>query len=146
MIDWTKPIEAVRKADGKVVQMVFDTAIRGTHYTEEAPDSNETNCAWNMDGTDCCMQKKWYIRNSVAALPAGWAYKEAISRCGHDIGLIPNTAINELARMIEKHEQPPIDPDEQLARDTARKHSFAADGQAYEAILDAIKQVRANAL
>jgi len=96
----------------------------------------------------------------VSEYPADWAIEKAIEPANKVMqtswtvaeikgggSFMGYTTISlELARMIEKHEQPPIDPDEQLARDIALKHGFEHNGRACHAILEAIKQVRANAL
>lgn len=64
-VDWTKPIEAVRKSDGLVVPVTFDTGPDniGTYHTKECPNSAETNRNWQADGRDFCSQDKWFVRN-----------------------------------------------------------------------------------
>ena len=148
MIDWTKPLETIPNklnlnpipCFARGSNRVF---INGPYIDGDKEDVGNDDWSCNEKGEFRAISGA--IRN-VIETSSDWAYKEAISRCGHDIGLIPNTAIIELARMIEKHEQPPIDPDEQLAQDTALRHGFPPNGDCFVAILDAVKQVRANAL
>lgn len=70
-IDWTKPLEAYRARDGKVVPVTLRTtrgchAPLGTRYTNECPNANEANHGWNEDGSSACIMKLWVIRNAVA--------------------------------------------------------------------------------
>ena len=70
MIDTSKPMEAVRKSDGKTVPVTLDR-MGGYHgdeddgrfLTKECPDGSETNELWNADGSDFCYYDKWFVRN-----------------------------------------------------------------------------------
>ena len=68
-VDWTKPIEAVRKSDGRVVQLEFYRIRDGYYMTTESPCHAETNFYWNKDGSDPCVNpnidSEWFIRNRV---------------------------------------------------------------------------------
>ena len=66
-VDWAKPIEAVRKSDGRVVPMTFvwTDPESWNRYTEECPDPERINHGWKEDGSDCCHWNEWYIRNRV---------------------------------------------------------------------------------
>jgi hypothetical protein len=69
VVDWTKPIEAVRKSDGRVVPVTVkpggpERMLGAMIYrTFEIPDDDDTNQNWHADGRDFCCLKKWYIRN-----------------------------------------------------------------------------------
>ena len=66
-VDWSKPIEAVRKSDGKIVPMTFvwTDPESWNRYTEECPDRERSNHGWKDDGSDCCHWNEWFIRNRV---------------------------------------------------------------------------------
>lgn len=73
-IDWTKPIEAVRKSDGLVFPVTLggrDENLLDTYVTNECPNDDETNREWRADGSDWCSQDKWFIRNRTEA-PDKW--------------------------------------------------------------------------
>lgn len=64
LVDWTNPIEAVRKSDGAVFPVTLKGRdARRLFITNEIPDHYETNEFWNEDGTDFCPCKGWFIRN-----------------------------------------------------------------------------------
>lgn len=64
LVDWTKPIEAVRKSDGAVFPVTLSGRGAGGYFvTYESPNSDETNPYWNEDGSNRCHHKKWFIRN-----------------------------------------------------------------------------------
>ncbi|WP_242136975.1 hypothetical protein [Sphingomonas sp. TREG-RG-20F-R18-01] len=72
MVDWTQPIEAVRKADGFVFPVTLRSgpvrepySDRETCTTVEVPDPQTTNHDWYSDGADRCVQDAWFIRNRV---------------------------------------------------------------------------------
>jgi len=73
-VNWTKPIEAVEKATGRVVPMEllekdarnFDPPL---YLTTHSPGSNSNNY-WKADGRDNCANDKWFIRNTVTPTPA----------------------------------------------------------------------------
>lgn len=65
-VDWTKPIEAVRKSDGFVFPVTLRTgvpSVTGRYETNECPDGDSTNTWWRPDGSDCCTKNEWFIRN-----------------------------------------------------------------------------------
>jgi len=73
-VDWTKPIEAVEKATGRVVPMTFyktrkagsiggNYPLNDDYYTTEAPCNATSNSGWNADGSDHCGCNAWFIRN-----------------------------------------------------------------------------------
>lgn len=65
-IDVTKPLEAVRKSDGKVVPVTFvkmDPYNKGEFWTTPCPDPTDTNDQWYLTGEDRCSDKAWIIRN-----------------------------------------------------------------------------------
>ena len=65
-VDWSKPIEAVEKATGRVVPVTFLEQVGNTWHTHECPDPNTTNRYWKFDGADQCANKAWFVRNRVA--------------------------------------------------------------------------------
>lgn len=67
-IDWTKPIEAFRPSDGKVVPVTLRSYSAGAYYTNECPNESEANNGWHTDGSSLCYAKKWVIRNVVDVL------------------------------------------------------------------------------
>lgn len=68
-----------------------------------------------------------------------WAGKEACRRCnnidGGDNWSWPKdadyTPLRLLAEHIQKHEQPPADPLEEIAREAAMRHGCEPDGPVY---------------
>ena len=68
-VDWSKPIEAVRKSDGRVIQLEFYSIRDGYYLTTGPPCHAETNFYWNKDGSDPCVNpnidSEWFIRNRV---------------------------------------------------------------------------------
>lgn len=127
-VDWTKPIEAVRETDGKVVAMEFQWVSEdGIHYTKNYPNPEESNWAWHRDGSDFCHLRKWRIRNVVEEIP-DWAIERAIPRPPNadysgskpwPVGDVRSDAkekvpyacaLMQLASYIAKYEQPPVDP------------------------------------
>jgi len=73
-VDWTKPIEAVEKATGRVVSVavtghVWEFNGKSVHGTN-CPDDETTNGDWYEDGSDYCKLGKWFIRNTVTPTPA----------------------------------------------------------------------------
>ena len=76
-VDWTKPIEAVRKSDGHTVPVTFVQRVtfmrrdRDMVDTNEVPDRRTTNESWHTDGSDMCCLNKWFIRN-VAVPVIDW--------------------------------------------------------------------------
>lgn len=64
-IDWNAPLEAVKIGTDIVVPVTFASEDRLTNrfYTNECPDPDTTNSAWNADGSDYCCEKQWFVRN-----------------------------------------------------------------------------------
>lgn len=70
-IDWTKPIEAVRKADGRTVPVTLRANREGEYadrHTKECP-AGDTNEGWHEDGRDWCRNDAWFIRNVAQPNP-----------------------------------------------------------------------------
>ena len=63
MIDWERPIEAVRKSDGLIFPVTFCYQDGKNFCTNETPNISETNSFWYEDGRDYCSEDKWFIRN-----------------------------------------------------------------------------------
>jgi len=62
-LDLTRPLEAVRHSDGKVVPLTLASTDIGGFYTKEVPDGNETNSGWLLNGQDRCYKNLWFARN-----------------------------------------------------------------------------------
>jgi hypothetical protein len=73
-VDWTKPIEAVEKATGRVVPMEFwqkdDANFDPPLYLTKDSPAGSSNIYWKVDGRDNCSREEWFIRNTVAPTPA----------------------------------------------------------------------------
>ena len=73
-VDWAKPIEAVEKATGRVVPMVFmeknDTYFDPPLYLTTTSPGGNSNIYWMVDGRDNCSNDAWFIRNTVTPTPA----------------------------------------------------------------------------
>lgn len=69
IVDWKKPLEAVRKTDGKVVPVTLRGGpdYNGHYTTYECPNEAETNTLWYADGADRCSRNLWFIRNANGA-------------------------------------------------------------------------------
>lgn len=69
-IDLDKPIEAVRKSDGRVFPVTVSSreGYDGGFYTKECPDSARTNCGWYADGSDMCGYNEWFVRNVTQSI------------------------------------------------------------------------------
>ena len=138
-VDWTKPIEAVRKSDNKTFPVTFKQTTPigdNTGYlTNEVPEKSNTNDTWYEDGRDWCANDAWYIRNTAPEPAPQWAIDEAKKRVsdeffrikGHHVSMnLDNIPVKLLAHHIAKYETPPIDPDLIEARKVAstRKSDF----------------------
>jgi hypothetical protein len=72
MIDMNRPVEAVRKSDGKVVPLgmpkptTMGVGAVARFATEKGPCQSTSNELWYMDGRDYCYRKEWTIRNVPA--------------------------------------------------------------------------------
>lgn len=73
MIDMNRPVEAVRKSDGKVVPlgMPKPTEYNGGRVTrfatETAPCPDTSNELWYADGRNYCYLNQWTVRNVPVA-------------------------------------------------------------------------------
>lgn len=77
MIDMNRPVEAVRKSDGKVVPLGMPTATTAGNgdvprfRTKKGPCPNTSNDLWYIDGRDYCHHNAWTIRNVNPAITVG---------------------------------------------------------------------------
>ena len=155
-LDWTKPIEAIRESDGKVLAVTLQPGKwpneHGEYYTAECPHPSESNYGWKADGTDLCSHRKWRIRNrqptTVEVDAAVWERCVGLVRevSGPRCPSVSSAAVNE-AREIAKLLPVEVDPDEALADrlydDWTKDPSDAPFAR--DAMLYAIRKVRAGA-
>lgn len=126
-VDWSKPIEAFRESDGKVVSMTLSATAQpdkfGNYITETAPDPSDSNEAWNDDGTDRCWHQAWIIRNTQPATTQIdtelWERVIDLTRRMADSEMLPNTGLGIDAREIVKLLPVEVDPDLVEARSLA---------------------------
>lgn len=80
MIDWTKPIEAVEKATGRVVPMTFrNKRDDRTYNTTDAPDGYTSNAQWYPDGRNWCSRNAWFVRNVETPQSRRWPPRSSLT-------------------------------------------------------------------
>lgn len=112
-VDWTKPIEAVRKSDGKVVPVTLESPEpdkQGFYTTVECPQPSETNRDWAADGKDRCHHKKWFVRNRAAV---STVTLETLTVADAEARMLDIPTLQELGLIVEE----PVDRATELTRE-----------------------------
>lgn len=138
-IDWTKPIEAVRRADGRTIPVSLESSDGTYFYTNLTPDPDETNNVWQVSGKDWCGKDLWFIRNVAQPnplpaddtvvvkrmthdMPPVWAIEKARALFEAEMATgVAGHANRAFARYIAQHEEPPVDPMLRRAREIANR-------------------------
>jgi len=148
VIDITRPLEAVRKSDGKIVPMTYASGpdANGMFKTTDCPCGATSNENWHMDGRDWCLNNEWFIRNAAPAIRTAAEQlerMEAFVRKVHRREYVGHWgACEQEADAIAALLPEPVDPDIAVAEAHRDEYARGDSGGITNAFLSALKRGR----